>query len=303
LAISLINVSPYPLLLAFLISSINIVIRAGRWKTLLITIECNTEIKTLIKIVILGLTFNNLIPGKIFGEPVRVYLLNKVERKNVGKIFPTIVIEKVLEILFLIMLFTISVFFLYIPLTLNIIYFGFLSSIFLLISIFFIFYIAFNKKLVNKYINKMVLWSPSISKSIIQKSSTILLQARDALHIGFRQQLSQFKNLTFAILLTFVHVVLDVLRLKILISAVGVDISIVSIILVFSASTLIAFIAVLPVGIGLLASTMFLLTFYGVPQTMSAVVAFLDRTTTSWFFMLLGSAILIINKRDLTVRR
>lgn len=91
----------YLLPAALLLVAINIA-RAVRWR-LLIGDEPALDLRRLFAIVNIGYLFNNVLPAKA-GEVVRAYLVGRVVRGGVGRAASTLVVERLLDVLTLVVL-------------------------------------------------------------------------------------------------------------------------------------------------------------------------------------------------------
>lgn len=80
--------------------------RAIRWKTILKPINPNTKFHNLFSTVMIGYAFNNILPRA--GELVRPYIFSKKENISFSSTFATIILERILDILTLLILFGIT---------------------------------------------------------------------------------------------------------------------------------------------------------------------------------------------------
>ncbi|MFH8093089.1 MAG: lysylphosphatidylglycerol synthase transmembrane domain-containing protein [Candidatus Aenigmatarchaeota archaeon] len=87
------------LVLVFIISNLTLLVRVAKWWILL----DNVYFKDVIPIQIFGITISNLTPGK-FAEPIKSFLLKMKEGIPVSKSLPSVILERVLDILILIIL-------------------------------------------------------------------------------------------------------------------------------------------------------------------------------------------------------
>ena len=92
----------YWLFLFFVIQIISHFIRAWRWKFLINHIKPNVSLKNLFSSIMIGYMVNNFIPRG--GEIARPYALGKLENISVSSSLATVIVERVLDVLTLLVL-------------------------------------------------------------------------------------------------------------------------------------------------------------------------------------------------------
>ena len=96
------NANYFWILIFFLIQVLSHVIRAWRWKYLLSHIKQNISLRNLFSGVMIGYLVNNFIPRG--GEIARPYALGKLENISISSSLATVIVERVLDVLTLLLL-------------------------------------------------------------------------------------------------------------------------------------------------------------------------------------------------------
>lgn len=94
---------PVPVLVAVVVTIQTYVLRAWRWQALLAPIG-HARYRTAFRTTVIGFATTFLLPGRI-GEVLRPYLLAKAEGFNAAAAFATVVIERVLDLISVLLLF------------------------------------------------------------------------------------------------------------------------------------------------------------------------------------------------------
>ncbi len=100
------HANPWLLLLAVGVTIQTYVIRAWRWQALLAPLG-EVPFRPAFRTTIIGFTATFLIPGRV-GEVLRPYLLAKQQRLSVSAAFATIIIERVLDLVAVLLLFAVA---------------------------------------------------------------------------------------------------------------------------------------------------------------------------------------------------
>ena len=96
------NANYFWLLVFFIIQIISHIIRAWRWKYLLNHIKEKISIRNLFSSIMIGYMVNNFIPRG--GEIARPYALGKLENISISSSLATVIVERVLDVLTLLVL-------------------------------------------------------------------------------------------------------------------------------------------------------------------------------------------------------
>lgn len=92
----------YWLVLFFLVQLLSHLVRAWRWKYLLNHIKENISVRNLFSSIMIGYMVNNFIPRG--GEIARPYTLGKLENISISSSLATVIVERVLDVLCLLIL-------------------------------------------------------------------------------------------------------------------------------------------------------------------------------------------------------
>jgi hypothetical protein len=92
---------PWLLLLATVLATVVFPIRAWRWRAILDPVQKGTTFSTRFAAVNIGFMGNNLLPARV-GEFARAYAISRLERVPVVAALSTLVIERLLDALFLV---------------------------------------------------------------------------------------------------------------------------------------------------------------------------------------------------------
>jgi glycosyltransferase 2 family protein len=105
----------------------------------------------------------------------------------------------------------------------------------------------------------------------------------------YTNSFSNFWNLLFVFLLTAASWLLECVRLYIVFIAFDIKISFVAIIIIFLLANIIGILSALPGGIGSIELSLIgLFLLFGIPSTVGASIAFVDRLASFWVVTVLG---------------
>jgi hypothetical protein len=107
--LSIQRVSPYWLLLAFVASFLPQLVRALRWKTLLFPVKDSVKYSNTLSIMLVGSLANFLIPVRV-GEVARAFLMERREQVKFFEVFSSIVVERLLDLLAIVIIGIIGLF-------------------------------------------------------------------------------------------------------------------------------------------------------------------------------------------------
>ena len=99
---------PFLLAYAVIVTALTYAVRAWRWQMLLAPIG-PTRFAVAFETTVIGFAANSLIPGRV-GEVLRPYLLARRESLNATSAFATIILERVLDLVTVLLLFAVFVF-------------------------------------------------------------------------------------------------------------------------------------------------------------------------------------------------
>jgi uncharacterized protein (TIRG00374 family) len=100
------RVDSLPLVLAAIVSVLLLVIRAIRWRYLLLP-RAEVRFNSLLSATMIGFMANNVLPARA-GEFVRAYVLSKKEAVSISAVLGTLVVERFFDVLSLLLMFSLT---------------------------------------------------------------------------------------------------------------------------------------------------------------------------------------------------
>ena len=267
-----------------------------RWAINVESVNISVRKWHLFPMLMVGLAVNNLTPSaRGGGEPIRGYMLSKYSRTSFEESFATVIADRGLDTFPFMVLAVIAIVsaVLYLNLPNIVIYLLIIAVILLLLLFFAGIYMSFNRE----FGRKVSLWLVSIVNRFSKKErSEIEKNALKAIH-GFQnsiQTMVKDKNvLMYGLPISFLIWILEILRVYIVFSAFGVDVSFVIIAEVFIISSLLGLVPLLPGGLGAVDGIMILLfSAAGVPPSISAAATLVERLISFWMTSIIGMALL-----------
>ncbi len=254
-----------PLLLLF--SYLNYLSRFVKWHYYVKLLKINTSMKLSFSIFMSGLAMS-LTPGKM-GEVLKSYMLKQTSGESISKTAPIVFIERVTDFLSLVLLSLIGA-----------IYFNFGIISTLIVGIFFIILVLIisNKEISFKLID------------ILQKIKIIKKQAKK-LHDAYESsyKMLQFKPLTYMVLVSFIAWFFECLGFYFVLHNFDKNILFILPIFVYSFSTIIGSVTMLPGGLGATEGSLtYLLHINGFSKEEALASTFIIRTVTLWFALAIG---------------
>jgi len=271
-----------------------------RWAIVLYNKIKNKEISftSLFLATSVGLFSGNIVPaGNVINEPIRAYILSKLDNFPMAKSFGSAIINLNLEILPVLLLISIALYFVladeisvYIVLLLIIaaIVVGILSLVSFLS-------IVDRKRALNIATFIINLFSRfSFLKKRMSGTKTKIKRIVSEFHDGAKYGLN-LKIFGLGTIISFIIWFSSFLRQYIVFIAIGYNIDIAVFVAVVVIVLMISYIPTLPGGIGIReASSIGLYTLLGVPSEYAAAAVIVDRLISYWFVCLFGYAALII---------
>lgn len=279
-------------LLAVLLQIITYGLYTLRWEIINKLADINADFNKLFPMVMLSLAVNNITPsGRGGGEPVRAYVLKKETDVPFESTFATVIADRALDtfpFIILAILTLILVIFNY-SLDLWIIFALILAVIVVIIVVVSIIYMSINESFGEKIINGLVWLLYKFSKRNTENRKEQLINAVQGFQETMRITISDKNLLYYALPLSFLIWILEILRVCVVFMAFGYPISPLIIAESFILSVLIGFIPVLPGGVGLIDGTMILLfASAGIPSGISAAATVVERLISYWMTTFLG---------------
>jgi hypothetical protein len=256
------------------------IVRGLRWKKLLEVLKIKTKSLQVIEIVFLSWFANSIVPAKI-GDIYRSHLLKKETGEPISKTIGTIVIERIFDIILLLVLLSSSGYLLYrkqIPEEIeHALKIGYILVLLLALCIIII--ISFEKKMIHIIPNRF----QSHLKNLSQ---------------GLFKPVSDFETISYVFTTSLAIWLLESGRLLLVTRSLGIDIGIYAIIFVALASSLLTAIPLTPAGLGAVEfAIIYLLALNGVDTTLGTAVAFMDRLISYWGLLMSGTIVYITSKK------
>jgi len=263
-----------------------------RWKIILEAAKEKISVKNLYLSLFTGVLFNNITPAaKTGGEPVRAYILSKMESISSERAFATITADRVFDSFpyALLSLFSVLYLFLFknIPVWVTyVLVFALFFSIFILVATV---YLCINLKMakrlilglmnfVGRFFPKIKEYSHSVEEKIITFNSTVLRISKDK------------TAMAKAMVISFLILFCGFFRVYFVFLAVGYNISFIVPIIVTIIAIQVNIIPLLPGGLGTTEGVMVIIfSIFGVPIAVSASVALLDRLLSYWLGIFIGA--------------
>lgn len=258
----------------------------------------NINIKRLLPMVIVSLAVNNITPsGRGGGEPVRAYILSKESEYSFNKTFATVLGDRALDTFPFIILAILTIIGMIMSFSLSLVWIITLSACVVVITMLVIvlIYMCINEDFGLKLTN----WLIKIVKKFYKKySNETDMKIKNAV-FGFQGTMNVLirdKNvLRFALPLSFIIWMFEILRVYFVFLAFGANISPVVIGEVFIIASLVGMVPLLPGGIGAVDGIMIL--FYsgcGITTSISAAATVIERLISYWMTTLVGLIVLPI---------
>ena len=267
-----------------------------RWKILNNLVDINVGIKKLIPMILVGLAVNNITPsGRGGGEPVRAYILSREENYPMEETFATVVADRALDTFPFVVLAILTI----IGMTF---YFNFDLWLIVLMIAAVIVIVAILVLLIYMCINprfgkRVDGWIIGLVRRFYKKNSEELEEKIHGVINGFQDTMkmviSDKKVLFYALPLSFVIWIFEIIRVYFVFLAFGAVVSPVVIGEVFILACLAGMIPLLPGGLGAVDGIM--IVFYsaaGITASISAAATVIERLISFWMTTILGMVIL-----------
>ncbi|MEW6221706.1 MAG: lysylphosphatidylglycerol synthase transmembrane domain-containing protein [Candidatus Hadarchaeota archaeon] len=270
------------LLVAFAFLNCSLLTRAMKWKVLLPS-ACKISFRSLFLVQVLGVAISNFTPAKV-GEPVKAVILKAKEKRAVSETLPSIIWERILDLLALLLLGTVGAVFLLGAL-------GFLRPLILSIGI----------TIEAVLLLLLLLYSRAFGGrvfSLIRKLPALNKRAGNRFLAAFyAQKISVSKKLS-SFFLTLFTWFLEGLVLYSISLSFGVVLSPLAVVGVYAVSVLVGVFSFLPGGLG--PTELVIATFFGwmgVEKTTGVTVALVTRALTLSYVTALGGGSFVYLRR------
>ena len=267
-----------------------------RWKILNNVAGIDSSIRKLLPMVLVGLAINNITPsGRGGGEPVRAYILAREEGYPMEETFATVVADRALDTFPFIVLAVLTIiamtFYFEFDLWLLVLMIAAVIVIVALLAV--IVYMSINPKF-GKRVDG---WIIGLVRRFYKKNSEELEEKIHKVISGFQDTMRMViynkHAMYYALPLSFVIWIFEILRVYFVFLAFGAHISPVIIGEVFILACLAGMIPLLPGGLGVVDGIM--IGFYsvaGISPSISAAATVIERLISFWMATILGMVIL-----------
>lgn len=267
-----------------------------RWKILNNLVDIDVGIKKLLPMILVGLAVNNITPsGRGGGEPVRAYILSREENYPMEETFATVVADRALDTFPFVVLAILTI----IGMTL---YFNFDLWLIILMVLAVVAIVAILILLIYMSVNpnfgkRVDGWIIGLVRRFYKKNSEELEEKIHGAINGFQDTMkmviSNKKVLYYALPLSFLIWIFEIIRVYFVFLAFGAVVSPVVIGEVFILACLAGMIPLLPGGLGAVDGIMII--FYsaaGITASISAAATVIERLISFWMTTILGMVIL-----------
>ena len=267
-----------------------------RWKILNGVAGMDTSIKHLLPIVMVGLAVNNITPsGRGGGEPVRAYILAREDDYLMEETFATVVADRALDTFPFVVLAVLTI--IGMALTFKFDLWLLVLMVVAVIVIVIILAVLIYMSINPKFGLRVDGWIIGLVRRFYKKNSDELEEKIHGVINGFQDTMKMViynkKVLYYALPLSFVIWVFEILRVYFVFMAFGARVSPIVIGEVFILASLAGMIPLLPGGLGAVDSIMII--FYsaaGITSSISAAATVIERLISFWMATIIGLMIL-----------
>lgn len=258
------------ILLAFIISNINMILRVYRWKIII----KNLSFGELFPIQMIGLAIGNFTPGKI-SDPIKSIIIKSMKKINIAKTLPSIIWERIFDIVSLVLLSIIA-------LQLITATFDMLLLSMVCIAVFFLVILFLILVLYKKSFGLFLV-------RIVKKFKGVNKLGKKFVDAFYRQRISK-TGLLSSFVLSFLTWVIEGVMLYLILLAVGINMNIILLVGITSLSFTIGIASTLPGGLGSTEVVMaVLLAVVGVPESIAISAVLVSRLLSFWYVSFLGA--------------
>lgn len=267
-----------------------------RWKLLNNVAGMDTSIRKLLPMVLVGLAVNNITPsGRGGGEPVRAYILAREEHYPMEETFATVVADRALDTFPFVVLAVLTI--VGMALSFNFDLWLLLLMIIAVIVIIIILILIVYMSINPRFGAKVDGWIIGLVRRFYKKNSEEFEEKIHGVINGFqgtmKMVISNKNVLYYALPLSFVIWIFEILRVYIVFLAFGANVNPAVIGEVFILASLAGMIPLLPGGLGAVDGIMIL--FYsaaGITASISAAATVIERLISFWMATIIGLVIL-----------
>ncbi len=274
------NVDPGLIGLVVMLYFFNLVVKAYRWGVLMRQSGHTVPFRTIFTAFSLSQAINNLIPGRIVGETSRIVEVNSKEGVSMGRGLATVLTERVMDFVLLTLLAVTSLFLL---LT-NIIeelrgYLIFMVALMVLANVFFIYVLARPALIVRLGARGAMIIERTVKGEKGERYAAKMMSSVSSFNeaLAFR---GHWRPMVWASVLTIFIWINEIIRLFLIIEALGVHVSIMAVIATASLASLSS--VMLSAGSGNVVMSSAVLSAAGLNANVAATAGLLSALTSIW---------------------
>ena len=279
-------------LLAIVLQIFTYFLYTWRWSIINKTADMNLGIRKLIPMVLVSLAVNNITPsGRGGGEPVRAYLLAKEGHYKFEDTFATVIADRALDTFPFVILAILTIIGIIISFSLDITLIAFLVICVgaITAAVILLLYVCINEAFGVKLTGWIIKLVRKFYKNFNEDTEKRIVEAVITFQARMNALLREKDILYYALPLSFIIWIFEILRVYVVFLAFGANVSPVLIGEVFILASFVGMIPLLPGGLGAVDGIMIL--FYasaGITASISAAATVVERLISFWMTTFIG---------------
>ena len=279
-------------LLAIVLQIFTYFLYTWRWSIINKTADMNLGIRKLIPMVLVSLAVNNITPsGRGGGEPVRAYLLAKEGHYKFEDTFATVIADRALDTFPFVILAILTIIGIIISFSLDITLIAFLVICVgaITAAVILLLYVCINEAFGVKLTSWIIRLVRRFYKNFNEDTEKRIVEAVITFQARMNALLREKDILYYALPLSFIIWIFEILRVYVVFLAFGANVSPVLIGEVFILASFVGMIPLLPGGLGAVDGIMIL--FYasaGITASISAAATVVERLISFWMTTFIG---------------
>lgn len=279
-------------LLAIAIQIFTYFLYTWRWNIINKTANMNLGIKKSLPMVLVSLAVNNITPsGRGGGEPVRAYLLAKEGHFKFEDAFATVIADRALDTFPFVLLAILTIIGIIFTFSLDIKLIAFLVIMVTLITVgvILLLYVCINEAFGVKLTSWIIKIVSRFYKKFNESNEKRIIEAVKTFQARMNALLRDKSILYYALPLSFVIWIFEILRVYVVFLAFGAKVSPIIIGEVFILASFVGMVPLLPGGLGAVDGIMIL--FYanaGITASLSAAATVVERLISFWMTAFIG---------------
>jgi glycosyltransferase 2 family protein len=259
---------------------VNLGVKAYRWSVLMNATGNKVKFRSIFTAFSLSQAINNLIPGRVVGETSRIVEMNAKEGVKIGKGLASVVTERIMDFAVLTILCVTSLLLLLVSIVDDLRgYLIFLVIAMVAVNVFFIYILA-----KPSIVKRIAGWGARLLKKVVkgergEKYAGKMMDMVDSFNDAVTYK-GEWKSMLWASVLTGVIWVNEILRLYIIIVALGVDVTLVAVIAASSLASLSG--VILSAGSGNVVMSSAVFGAAGLDANVAATAGLLSAITSIW---------------------